>query len=439
METQSQHSTDESVMHTRLFCLDRGFNDQLKRSSLFLRPRFPWVSSVLDNTSFSGNCGLLRVNAVIDEESPAVVLDDFEGVSLASRFEKQAPTTAEAITILRQIAAAVDSLHACNRVHGALSTSAILVDEELSLRIVDWIVDWSRVPLSFLTEAAEFLSPERLSDAPVGPHADQFSFGVIAHELLIGRSPFPGESFAERLFRTRYGLLDDGIFGETGLATHSVFERVFSVNPDRRFESCSAFLDAIEKSSYQRNFAETRLFEGEYLPNTSQAEIEAAPQEESPSPEVNQVSLTRWWITAGLFALLAFTLGVASWQFQGQIDRERDLAEQLKMSASDNASLENGTFQVCNSTSESLKIRELAVAYWDSNHKLRVFNSVGYTQDGWLVAPASSQFFSWPKGQKTVWDGSVLLYSLKVQEDQKEFIVSGRWDSGNQACLDPIL
>jgi serine/threonine protein kinase len=436
METQPQQASDELVIQSSSFKLNRSFNDQLQGSALVLKLSFPWVYSSFDRTPWIQCPELIQIDEIVDGESPIMLLDGFEGMSLASLLEQKTPTAEEAITILRQLATAVDYLHACNMVHGALRPSAILVGERMSLRIVDWMVDWNRVPLWFLPEAAEYLSPERLSNATAGPRADQFSFGVIACQLLVGRVPFPGEGLAERLFRQRYGLLDDGIFAKTGFGTHAVFERVFSMYPDDRFDSCSAFLDDLEKTPYQHSYAETRYLDVEDSSVASVDDFQAGLQVEyAASAEPKGGSLTGWWMTAAGFALLAFVLGVADWRTQIQIDKAENLAGQLKMSATATGSLQNGLFQVCNSSPEALDIRELAVAYWDTTRKLRVFTSTAYTADGWTVSPASSQSLSWPPGQKSVWDGSVLLYFARVQQGNKEFVVSGRWDGSAQGCL----
>jgi len=438
MDTLSRQASEEEVIQSRMFNLNRGFSGTFQRPSLFLEPQFPWLvsdSALSSRTAWVGCPTLSPIEAIVDGDSPLITIEDFDGISLASRLEQQTPAATEAFSLLAQLAAAVDHLHTSNRVHGALSPISILIAEDGSLRIVDWMVDWNRVPLRFLSEVSGYLSPERLANGPAGPSADRFAFGVLAYQLLVGRVPFPGEGLAERLFRLRYGLFDDGVFAETDLANRSVFERVFSTDPVQRFDSCSVFLHELEKSQSQRSYAETRLLKVKEPSLASPDAIKAVELADTPPPRANYAPLTGWWITSAVFALLAFVLGISNWQMQGQIDKAADLTEQLRMNAAVTGSLQNGKFQVCNASPDALNIRELAVAYWDRNHKLRVFSSTAYTQEGWVVASASSQFFTWLQGQKTVWDGSVLLYFVRVIRGEREYVVSGRWDGSAQGCL----
>jgi hypothetical protein len=227
-------------------------------------------------------------------------------------------------------------------------------------------------------------------------------------------------------------LLDEGIFGETGFAMQAVFERVFSVDAEQRFDSCSAFVNELEKSPPQRSYADTRLLDVED-PQLQWSELSADPRGPSDSVEAGKSAPIAWWVMAAIFSVVAFVLGIANWRMQGRIDQANDLAEQLSASAA--GGFQNGQFQFCNAAPEALDIRELAVAYWDANHQLRTFSSTAYTQNGWAIAPASSQFLSWPVGRKTVWDGSVVFYSLRVEQGRKEFLLSGHWNGNERGCL----
>jgi serine/threonine protein kinase len=435
MATQPLQSSSEVVLQSDSFDLDRGFNAELNQTVLSLKLKFPWHGRTALRADQRGCPELIKVLALREADQPILILEDFECFSLDARLQKEAMPARDAFVILRHLAAAVDQLHACGLVHGALRPSGILIGQDLNLRIIDWMVDWNRVPTEYLREAAEYLSPERLANLHPGPAADQFSFAIIAYRLLAGRTPFPGEGLAENLFRLRYSLFDDAVFAEMGSTGYAVFARAFSFDPSQRFESCSALLSEIEKAPQQRIYAETRLLDVSEEQDDYPIPIGAATQEEQSNSGAGLVRLTAWWIAAAVSALLAFGLGVGNWYEQRQIDQLETAADRLNVSSSAGSILQNGQFRVCNASAEGFDIRELAVAYWDSSHNLRVFNSNEYSPSGWKVAPASSQLISWPLGQKNIWDGSVLLYYVQVQQGQKEFNVSGRWSGGAQGCL----
>lgn len=424
----------DKLIETRCFNLSRAINGTSQESSLFLQLKFPWTYPPAGDVPLTDCPEFIHIRSVSDSASPLIELDDFDGIGLASVLERETPGPEWALAILRQIAAALDHLHASNRMHGALKPSSIMVGEGPSVRVVDWMVDWNRVEPENLSDAAEFLSPERLANNLVGPAADQFALGVLAHRLLTGRQPFSGSSLAEKLFCIRYGLLDQDLLGETGFAAHAVYDRVLSVNPDHRYDSCAAFIQELERIPRRRSYSETRLMEVEDQQAVSIFDDCDNAQNKAASPALTTRSFSPWWAAAAVLALVAFVLGILNWRLQGELQAMTAQAANIEDSGRVRT-LENGAFQVCNVSPKPLDIRELAVAYWDASHKLNVFTSSAYTQTGWVIAPASSQRLSWSLGDSTVWDGSALFYFVRAQRGQKEFVISGRWNGDVQGCL----
>jgi serine/threonine protein kinase len=439
MSTQINPAMKDQIGEGHWFSVSRAFNDRLGRSSLFLQLGFPCSLQRSDELRRTDCAELAAIHAIVEGECPLVVLDDFEGGSLTSILEHGTPGSEQAFAILRQIASALDYLHARGMVHGALKPASILIGEGLSIRIVDWMVGWSGLPLRYLSDGAEYLAPERIAIGHTGARADQFALGVIAHQLLAGRHPFPG-CLAEQLFRIRFGMPGDEVFGETTIASHVVYDHVFSTDPAERFDSCTSMVQELEKLPRRRSYGETRLVDVEDdepaslpLETEGDADFDAASAQDLPR------SLSRWWIAAAVLALLAFGLGVLNWRTQTRIDHIAAQNERFAdVNASDN--LQDGVFRVCNLSPNPLEIRELAVAYLRANQKLSVFSSAANSGIRWSVAPDSSQLLTWPVAGKDVWDGSVLFYFARVQQGQKEFIVSGRWASSNaQDCLNLTL
>jgi Protein kinase domain len=425
------NAAEGNVAQGQWFSLSRAFNPQLQARSLFLRLGFGWKFEHSSGVPWKDGPELAAMQSVEDGESPLVVLENFDGVSLGAILERETVTPERALVILRQVAAALDRLHQCNLSHGALKPASILVGAGDAVRIVDWIVHWNRLPLKYLADAAEYLAPERLAQAKADARADRFALGVIAHQLLEGRHPFAGAGLAEKLFRIRYGMADQDVFGQTHLTARAVYDRLLSADPADRYESCAAAVEELDKAPRRRSYNETRLMEPEGAPEETRFEIGSGPEA---AQEAVSAPLSRWWALAAVLALLAFGLGVLNWRVQGRID---DLAAQAGRVAGGNhaSTLEDGRMQVCNVSPDAMEIRELAVAYWNADHQLNVFNSTAYTQAGWVVAPGSVQSLDWPPGDTTVWNGSALFYFALVREGQKEFVVSGRWDGNAPSCL----
>jgi hypothetical protein len=95
--------------------------------------------------------------------------------------------------------------------------------------------------------------------------------------------------------------------------------------------------------------------------------------------------------------------------------------------------------RVCNASAHNVFIRGLAVGYWDARRRLQVFENSHAAQQGWTVAPASEQNLSWNSSgvgtPTSSWDGSVVFYFLRIEQEGKEYILSGTWDDANNGCL----
>jgi serine/threonine-protein kinase len=55
---------------------------------------------------------------------------------------------------------------------------------------------------------AEYLSPEQAVGKPVSKRSDLYSFGIVLYTLLVGRTPFQGESVVDLLQKHRYGQFE---------------------------------------------------------------------------------------------------------------------------------------------------------------------------------------------------------------------------------------
>ncbi|HUO28386.1 MAG TPA: protein kinase [Bryobacteraceae bacterium] len=420
-------------METQWLALSRAFHPRLQSPSLLLEIRFPWTFSPAGELPSQDCPELLAIHAVVEGESPSIVLSDFEGESLARLLARETLAPERAIALLRRLAAALDHLHACGLTHGALHPASILLGEADSLRIVDWAVGWNHLPLRYLSGAAEYLSPERLAGNAATGRADQFALGVLAHCLLDGRHPFPG-GIAEKLFRIRYGMPDQDLFGQTNFAPHAIYERAFSADPAKRFASCAAMIRELESVPRRRSYSETRLIAKEDETGAQQLVAESRGQDEAAAAARNGTRFSRWWAAAAALALLALGLGFADWRLQGRIGETAAQTEQVSAGSAASA-LEGGSFRVCSLSPGALHIRELAVAYWNADRRLVVFNSTAYTPSGWTVPPGAASALSWSPGGNPVWNGAVLFYFASVQRGGQEFVVSGRWDGTRDGCL----
>jgi Protein kinase domain/7TM diverse intracellular signalling len=142
-----------------------------------------------------------------------MVMEYVDGESLEQRLDAD-PPIAWAISVLRQIAEGLEQLHAHGIVHRDLKPANVLVEVGLDgpcAKIADFGVSMllaqsSRTPSQLDVEVTSdvrttragrvmgspmYMAPELSQEgAPVHASLDMFAFGVMAHELLVGRPPF---------------------------------------------------------------------------------------------------------------------------------------------------------------------------------------------------------------------------------------------------------
>jgi len=101
-------------------------------------------------------------------------------------------------SVVFQIAAALDHLHAAGRVHRDLKTSNVMVEASGRVRVLDFGLTLDDA-VADSTEGAmigtvPYMAPEQACGDPVGSPSDCYALGVMLFEMLTGRWPFTGRT-----------------------------------------------------------------------------------------------------------------------------------------------------------------------------------------------------------------------------------------------------
>ncbi|WP_198314538.1 CHASE2 domain-containing serine/threonine-protein kinase [Chitinibacter sp. GC72] len=112
----------------------------------------------------------------------------------------------EAVTIVRQIAQALDYAHQAGVVHRDIKPANVMYDRKTrTVKVTDFgiarITDSSKTKTGMVLGTPSFMSPEQLAGKHIDGRSDLFSLGVMLYQLLTGYLPFVGESMAELMFR----------------------------------------------------------------------------------------------------------------------------------------------------------------------------------------------------------------------------------------------
>lgn len=132
------------------------------------------------------------------EDGAAIVMEFVEGGSLREKLLKHPNglPVAEALRILRQIAAGLEAAHASGVIHRDMKPENVLIDADGTARVTDFGLalplheGTTRLTLSGkAVGTVDYMAPEQFRGAEADARLDVFALGVLAYELLTGKTP----------------------------------------------------------------------------------------------------------------------------------------------------------------------------------------------------------------------------------------------------------
>jgi eukaryotic-like serine/threonine-protein kinase len=237
-----QHSLDR---HVAIKCLrqDRIDDEALARLSL--------EASTLAQLSHPG---IVAVHDVIARDDGVfMVMEYLPGGSLRDPLDSPM-SLARALQITVQLARALEYAHDHGLVHRDLKPENILFRENGMPVITDFgiVFHLDTHQSQRLTRTGTFvgtptyLSPEQISGERASAQSDLYSLGVMLHEMLTGKPPFQGETTNAII----YGHLSQPPppLPEPFSPLQPVLDGLLAKEPEERFDSAQAFLDALRET-----------------------------------------------------------------------------------------------------------------------------------------------------------------------------------------------
>jgi eukaryotic-like serine/threonine-protein kinase len=197
----------------------------------------------------------------IEDGKQFIVSELVEGESLRSLLSKPVPVR-KLVEISTQVADGLAAAHAAGFVHRDLKPENIMIGKDSRVKILDFGVarqthavhvpatasdtDETFVPDSDgageLTEhgsvigTASYMSPEQATGRAVDYRSDQFSFGLVAHEMATGKQAFARASGVE----TMAAIVRDeppAIEEKVPAPLRWIIDRCLQKEPEQRYES----------------------------------------------------------------------------------------------------------------------------------------------------------------------------------------------------------
>jgi len=164
----------------------------------------------------------------------------------------------KAIGICKQIAEALDYAHQQKVIHRDIKPSNVLLTQEGQVKLTDFglaaqiMSSMNRVSLlpTRTSGTRPYMAPEQWEGRLQDGRTDQWALGVLFYELVTGRLPFPADDLA---------VLERQILERTPEKPLALTQnqwtcvlRALSKEKEGRFESCTAFLRALDANMPQR-------------------------------------------------------------------------------------------------------------------------------------------------------------------------------------------
>lgn len=185
-----------------------------------------------------------------------IVMELLEGENLCQLVRRRGPLPpTEALSILRQLAAALDYAHSQGLIHRDIKSSNVVIGPEGKATLTDFGIV-KAADLSQLTQMGttlgtlQYMAPEQAAGGQVSPVSDVYSLAVVAYEIFCGQLPFPSNDpivLYQQVLHTPPRSIRQF---QPGLpaAVGAVMQRALAKDPQQRYKSGQSLFQALESS-----------------------------------------------------------------------------------------------------------------------------------------------------------------------------------------------
>jgi serine/threonine protein kinase len=183
-----------------------------------------------------------------------IVMEYVEGQTRAHRLRSGGPLPpAEALRVLRGVAAALDAIHAEGVVHRDVKPANVLLGRDGAVKLADLgiadVADRTRITAAdAVVGSFSYMSAEQLNGAPPSPAMDVYALSAVAYEMLTGQKARPESNplaLAHAISTKPAPDLREAL-PTAPRAAADVLQRGMSADPARRPEHAGELLNSLE-------------------------------------------------------------------------------------------------------------------------------------------------------------------------------------------------
>ncbi len=267
---------------------------------------------------FAGNLRHPNITTIYDfgihEGVPFIVLEFLTGEDLDKKIKRgDSFSLEEKLRILIEVCKGLHYAHENNIIHRDIKPANIRIQEDGSIKIMDFGIAKSTHMESHLTQTgmtlgtAAYLAPEQIKGEPLDRRTDIFSLGVLMYEFFTYRKPFQGEIVTNLI----YNILNaepppiENLIIDFPKELQKVVFKCLEKNKERRYETVKKVQEDLE--NILKKLKSGEISEGEVVSETKPIQkIHEEKTEKTPTLGFDLKKKKKFFYFIPLFAVAIF-------------------------------------------------------------------------------------------------------------------------------------
>ena len=185
----------------------------------------------------------------VADDHAFIAMEYFPAGDLRTRL-KRGIKPAEALGILRQMAAALDAIHTAGILHRDLKPGNVMLRADGSIALIDFGLAKQLSLEAEITATGEifgtpyYMSPEQGHGREVDARSDIYSLGIIFYEMLTAKKPYLAPTPMAVIYKHSHSPIPS--LPPEVAAWQGLLERMLGKEPQDRFQSAAELVRAID-------------------------------------------------------------------------------------------------------------------------------------------------------------------------------------------------